>query len=126
MANFSSNDIIKITPAGETSVFSTIKDGDGNHNAHIIFKDGKLYVTKLTTNRVYELGSEGKFKVLVGDGSKGVVDGIGTEAKLSRPNGIASGLGNTIYTNGIIGTWIGEQPGTHDSEVVIRKITLNP
>lgn len=117
IVNFSNDDIIKINNSGEASKFVTIPDGNGN--AHIAFLNNKFYVTKIKTNKLYEVELSGEYRLLAGN-NLGLKDGPMNEAELARPNGITVAGKNTLLINNINGNW-----GTLGSyELVIRKVIL--
>ena len=117
IVNFSNDDIIKINNSGEATKFVTIPDGNGN--AHIAFLNNKFYVTKIKTNKLYEVELSGEYRLLAGN-NLGLKDGPMNEAELARPNGITVAGKNTLLINNINGNW-----GTLGSyELVIRKVIL--
>jgi DNA-binding beta-propeller fold protein YncE len=86
VANFRNNRVLKIDPKGGVVTFATVSEkGLG----HLCFKTDRFYVTAYESHEIYELGLDGTAKRILGNGERGVVDGQGSKARLSFPNGIA-------------------------------------
>lgn len=122
VTNYGNDIIVKITPEGKVSEFTTIKGGQGN--AHITFSKGNFYVTKIKANTLHRITPEGKSFLIAGSfGTQGFKDGTALKATFSQPNGIASSpFGGDLYVNTLNGDWVinGISPGTID----IRKIDI--
>ena len=117
VVNFSNDDIILINKQ-QASKFATIEDGNGN--AHIAFQQGKLYVTKIKTNKLYQVDLEGNITLIAGNGKVGLIDGLARDAELANPNGITAMGRNYLLMNNIKGIW----GGFGDFELVIRRVKL--
>ena len=79
--------MLRIDPKGAVAPFATISEkGLG----HLCFKTDRFYVTAYESHEIYEVTLDGTVKRILGNGERGVVDGAGTMARLSFPNGIAS------------------------------------
>ncbi len=117
--DFANNAIRKVTMAG---VVSTLAGGNGagwvdgvaasakfNNPAYgAIDPAGNLFITEYSNNRIRRLGQDGTVTTLLGDGTAGFSEAVGTSAKLNVPLGIlwhpagflifADGAGNRIRT----------------------------
>lgn len=59
---------------------------------------GNLYVADTQNMRVRKVAADGTVSTLAGDGTQAYADGVGTAAKMARPNGLAlSRDGRTLY-----------------------------
>lgn len=59
---------------------------------------GSLYVADLMNYRVRKVAADGSVGTLAGDGTQAYADGVGTLAKMARPQGLAlTGDGKTLY-----------------------------
>src|SRR6266705_2836064 len=84
--NFRDNKMLKVDPKGSVVPFATISEkGLG----HLCFKEDRFYVTAFHSHEIYEVTLDGTVKRILGNGERGLVDGAGTKARLSFPNGIA-------------------------------------
>ncbi|HSR52376.1 MAG TPA: alpha/beta fold hydrolase [Acidobacteriota bacterium] len=119
VTNYNNDQVLRITPDGQADVFATIPDGN---NAHIVFTRGRFYITKIASNKLYQINQDGSgIKWLAGSGELNLKDGPLREAGLATPNGIAvSADGSTLYFNTLEGKWKGEDP----TRIVLRKIRL--
>jgi DNA-binding beta-propeller fold protein YncE len=97
VVNYRDNKMLKIDPKGVVTPFTTVSEkGLG----HLCFKDDRFYVTASQSHAIYEVRLDGTAKRILGNGERGVVDGVGANARLSFPNGIAySSYGPRLYIN---------------------------
>jgi DNA-binding beta-propeller fold protein YncE len=118
VANFRNNNLLKVGPKGTVSVFATVSEkGLG----HLCFKDEKFYVTAFESHAVYEVPLHGAVKRILGNGERGLVDGVGEEARLSFPNGIACHpWAPRLYIN----EYVAESTSSLPRRTIIREITL--
>lgn len=121
VSNFSNGDIIKITPDGTPSVFANIP---GNNNGHLTYHplDSIFYVNSHGSHQIYRMTLAQNVTAVVGSGVRGNLDGEGTVAQFSRPNGIAlTPSGDTLYLNSSIPLTNGPEFPLNPS--VVRMIT---
>lgn len=119
VANFNSNDIIKITPEGESSVFATLPGVDGT--AHAVYFNDRVFVTKIKSNRVYQINKAGEAKLLAGNGQTAIKGGPALEASFSAPNGIGvDNVSGELYINNVKGQWSSRKAST----LAVSKIKL--
>src|SRR5439155_8815866 len=86
VVNFRDSKMLKVDPKGIVTPFATISEkGLG----HLCFKEDRFYVTAFHSHEIYEVTLDGTVKRILGNGERGLVDGAGTKARLSFPNGIA-------------------------------------
>ena len=101
VVNFSDGAMVKIDSQGTVTPFATLPGGG---NGHVTFARGFLYATSFRGNKVYRVGLDGTVSLFAGTGAKGTVDGEGSQAQFSHPNGIAaSPTGNRLYINDFLG-----------------------
>lgn len=101
------NTIRKVTPAGDVSLYSgsTIGGTNGdisvatfyNPNSIAFDNGGNMYVSETVGNRIRKITSSGLVSTLAGDGTSGLLNGNGTNAKFGFPVGIAIDAGGNIY-----------------------------
>ena len=106
VSNFGgSNNVVKITPEGITSVLANIP---GNNNGHLTFyaPDTVLFVNSHGSSSIYRVTLDGVVTKIAGTGARGNVNGTALgQATFSRPNGIAiSPDGDTLWLNSSIPT----------------------
>lgn len=92
VANFNDGKIIKITPQGVMTTLATTPGTTwraSGGNGHIVYGNGRLYLTSNATSQVHELTLDGQLSVLAGDGIRGHTDGPALNASFSMPNGLA-------------------------------------
>ncbi|MFZ0499500.1 MAG: SMP-30/gluconolactonase/LRE family protein, partial [Steroidobacteraceae bacterium] len=104
VAEYSNNDIRKITPNGVVTLFagsSTATQGDANGTGNAasfwnptgvaVDSTGNVYVADESNNQIRKITPDGAVTVFAGSpsGAIGSSDGIGTAASFSAPNGIA-------------------------------------
>jgi sugar lactone lactonase YvrE len=118
VVNFRDNRMFKIDPNGVVTPFAAIsKKGLG----HLCFKDDRFYVTAYESHEIYEVMLDGTVKRILGNGERGVVDGVGEQARLSFPNGIAcSPWTPKLYIN----EHVNENPGSLPRRAIVREIIL--
>lgn len=119
VVNFNNNDVVQIDSSGKATVFATIAGVDGN--AHIVAYNDNFYVTKIKSNRVYQLNKAGKVKLLGGTGQSVITEGPALEASFAAPNGIGvDAQTGILYVNNVKGQWGSRQAST----IEISKIKL--
>ncbi|NRB48833.1 MAG: tetratricopeptide repeat protein [Saprospiraceae bacterium] len=119
VANFNSNDVIKIAPDGTSSVFATLPGVDGT--AHVVHYNDRLFVTKIKSNRVYQINKTGEVRLLAGNGQTAIKEGPALEASFSAPNGIGvDAQSGELYINNVKGQWSSRKAST----IEISKIKL--
>lgn len=107
VSNFSNGNVIKITRDGTPSIFATIP---GANNGHLTFyaPDSVFYVASHGSSSLYRVSMLGDVILVAGTGVRGNLDGPGTQATFSRPNGMAiSATGDTLWVNTSIPTMDG-------------------
>ncbi len=120
VVNFGNTKVIRVTPAGEATVFADIPGTGGN--GHIAFGRDGFYVTKYRGHQVFRLERDGSSRVVAGTGTQGHRDGPATEALLSQPNGIAiSPSGDELWINELVS---GNGVGGGAAHSVLRRIRL--
>lgn len=118
VANFRNNNLLKVDPKGAVTLFATVSEkGLG----HLCFKGERFYVTAFESHAVYEVPLHGAVKRILGNGERGVVDGVGESARLSFPNGIACDPWRPrLYIN----EYVRESSESLPRRTIIREITL--
>lgn len=97
VVNFSDERMLSVTPEGDISLFATLPGGG---NGHVTVAGGNLIATSFRGQKVYSITLDGDVTLIAGTGAIGEVDGSGTEAVFSWPNGIAAvPNGSRIYIN---------------------------
>jgi sugar lactone lactonase YvrE len=100
VVNYSDEKMLKITPDATVTHFASLPGGG---NGHVTFARGNLYATSFQGHRIYRVSLAGEVELIAGTGARGEVDGPGTEAQFSWPNGIAAGpTGDRLYVNDFI------------------------
>jgi len=101
--NFNNGGIYKIDPQGQIALIattpgSTFRPSGGN--GHIVYGNGRMYLTSNGSSKIYEMTLDGQLTVLAGSGALGTQDGPADQATFSLPNGIAiSPDGRFLYVN---------------------------
>jgi sugar lactone lactonase YvrE len=118
VVNYRDNKMLKIDPKGVVTPFTTVSEkGLG----HLCFKADRFYVTASQSHAIYEVMLDGTAKRILGNGERGVVDGAGTKARLSFPNGIAySAYGPRLYIN----EFVNESTSALPRRAIVREIVL--
>jgi DNA-binding beta-propeller fold protein YncE len=118
VVNFRNNKMLKIDPKGGIAPFATISEkGLG----HLCFKKDRFYVTAFESHEIYEVRLNGIVKRILGSGERGVVNGVGSQARLSFPNGIAcSPWAPKLYIN----EYVNENVESLPRRTIIREILL--
>lgn len=118
VVNFNDNKMMKIDRKGAVSLFATVsKKGLG----HLCFKDNRFYVTAFSSHEIYEVTLERAVKRILGTGERAIVDGVGEDARLSFPYGIACHpWAPRLYVNEDVNAAGGALP----RRSIIRVITL--
>jgi len=102
VSNYNNSAVLKITPDGEVSEFATMPRGT---NAHILYRDGLLYVVSRSAYLIYTVTLDGDVEVFAGSGERGNDDGPALEASFNLPNDISfSPDGQVLYVNEV---WFG-------------------
>jgi sugar lactone lactonase YvrE len=116
VANFRDNKLLKVDATGVVALFANVSEAG---LGHLCFKDGRFYVTAFQSHAVYDVTLKGAVTRILGNGERGLVDGDGTAARLSFPNGIAcSASAPRLYINeSVNGTALPRR-------TIIREITL--
>jgi DNA-binding beta-propeller fold protein YncE len=106
VADTVNDSIRKITPAGEVSTLAGGERGfaDGIENdakfdrpyGIAIDAAGHLYVADRDNHRIRKITPAGEVSTLAG-GEEGFADGVGSDARFYRPNGIASDAAGNLY-----------------------------
>lgn len=97
VSNYNNNDVLKITPDGEVTLFADIP---GANNAHILYREGLLYVISRTGYRIFTVTLDGDIETLAGSGGRGNEDGPALEATFNLPNDLSfSPDGRILYVN---------------------------
>jgi DNA-binding beta-propeller fold protein YncE len=118
VVNFRNNKMLKVDRSGVVTPFATISDkGLG----HLCFKNDRFYVTAYESHVIYEVGLDATVKPILGNGERGIVDGVGDKARLSFPNGIAcSPWTPRLYINEVVDTLTLALP----PRAIVREILL--
>lgn len=119
VVNFNNNDVVKINSSGEATVFATVTGVDGN--AHLVAYNDNFYVTKIKSNRVYQVSTSGQVKLLGGTGQSAITEGPALAASFAAPNGIGvDAQTGVLYINNVKGQWGSRQAST----IELSKIKL--
>jgi sugar lactone lactonase YvrE len=92
VVNFNDGKIFKISPQGALSLLATTPGTafrPGGGNGHIVYGNGRMYLTSNANSQIFEMTLDGELSVLAGSGVQGNQDGPAEEATFSLPNGIA-------------------------------------
>jgi sugar lactone lactonase YvrE len=98
--NIGDSKLFKITSEGDMTLFASLPTSSAMFNiGHIAFANGKLYLTGNTGKHyLYEVESDGSYKIIAGTGVPGSQDGEGLTAQFNGPNGIAASVtGDTLF-----------------------------
>lgn len=96
VVNFSNGFMQRITPDGGIEAIYRFPSG----NAHVVYREGYLYVTARIDHRIYRYDLETEeVVVVVGTGEEGFEDGRGDQASIARPNAIAVGPDGSLFIN---------------------------
>ena len=95
VANFNDNNIFKITPSGEMSLFASLP---GNNSGYITYANGYFYSAGFRSHKIFKISLEGEVSELAGTGVPGFQDGAPEQAQFNLPNGIAASItGDTLF-----------------------------
>jgi DNA-binding beta-propeller fold protein YncE len=86
VVNYNDNRMTKVDPQGAVTLFATVSD---KGLAHLCFRKDRFYVTAFRSHAIYEVTLDRKVTRILGNGERAIVDGVGAEARLSFPMGIA-------------------------------------
>jgi sugar lactone lactonase YvrE len=118
VASFENGRLVRVSSNGTARAWVDVPEG---RNAHVAVAKDAIYVTKIESNRIYQIDRSGKAEPFAGTGEQGLEDGNALDATLSRPNGIAlSADGRTLYVNNLEGPWRGTKP----TKIHLRRISL--
>jgi sugar lactone lactonase YvrE len=118
VVNFRDNKMLKIDPKGLVAPFATISEkGLG----HLCFKEDRFYVTAFQSHEIYEVTLSGTVKRILGNGERGLVDGAGSKARLSFPNGIAC---NPWVRRLYINEYVNDSVTSLPRRAVVREVVL--
>ncbi len=118
IVNFRDNKMLKVDAKGSVGPFATVSEkGLG----HLCFKEDRFYVTAFHSHEIYEVTLDGTVKRILGNGQRGVVDGVGEKAWLSFPNGIACDpWARRLYIN----EYVNDSPESLPRRTIVRQIVL--
>src|SRR5438552_1537719 len=118
VVNFRDNKMLKVDPKGSVTLFATVSEkGLG----HLCFKEDRFYVTAFESHEIYEVTLDGTVRRILGNGTRGIVDGDGAKARLSFPNGIAfNPWGRRLYIN----EYVNDTTSSLPRRAIIREIIL--
>jgi len=118
VVNFRDNKMLKVDAKGSVGPFATVSEkGLG----HLCFKEDRFYVTAFHSHEIYEVTLDGNVKRILGNGQRGVVDGVGEKAWLSFPNGIACDpWARRLYIN----EYVNDSPESLPRRTIVRQIVL--
>jgi hypothetical protein len=111
--------MLKIDSQGAVALFTTISSkGLG----HLCFNQkDRFYVTASQSHEIYEIMLDGTARRILGNGERGIVDGAGTKARLSFPNGIVRHpWAQRLYIN----EFVNETPSSLPRRAIVREIIL--
>ena len=102
---------------------TSIVELPGNGNAHNVFADGVLYVTKIWDHVVYMVDPDtGVYGIVSGTGQPGYEDGVNGRSSLEEPNSIAVSPSGDLYIN----THRGRMGRNQTAHMVIRILRAEP
>ena len=129
VVSFGNDHMVRLDAEGSASLFVTIEPEGGyseqaiaagvEGNAHVVFARGSFFVTKIKTNSIWRVESDGTTSHFAGTFAYGQQDGPLKEASFAAPNGIAAWRG-ALYVNDITGVW---RQATRAS-LAVRKVIL--
>ncbi len=117
IADIDSGHVFKWTPEGDVS---SIAELPGRSNAHLVYVDGMIYVTKIWDHAVYIVNAKtGAYGIVSGNGMAGYDDGATGVATVEEPNGIALARdGRSILIN----THRGRMARGAQARIILRRI----
>jgi len=120
VVNYRDDQMLKIDAHGIASPFATVSTkGLG----HLCFKDDRFYVTAFQSHAIYEVTLAGTVTWILGNGDRGIADGLGADARLSFPNGTACHpSARRLYIN----EFINDSVSTLPPRAMICEIVLEP
>ena len=86
VVNYNDNRMTRIDPQGAVTLFASVSE---KGLAHLCFKKDRFYVTAFWSHAIYEVTLDRKVTRVLGNGERAIVDGVGADARLSFPMGIA-------------------------------------
>jgi len=129
VVSFSNDHLVRVNAEGSAELFTTVEPEGGyseqaiaagvEGNAHVVFTAGAFFVTKIKTNSLWRVASDGTATHFAGTFAYGQGDGPLMEASFAAPNGIAARRG-VLYLNDMTGTW----RQTARAALAIRKVIL--
>ena len=122
VVSFYNNNVVKISPEGEASIFATTPGKVGN--GHITMANGVFYITAVHDNEIYKVTPDGKVSVFAGTGIMGGVNGKLEEATFSSPNGIATSPDQKkLYINDFNGDLLNLKPDVDHMRLRVIEMT---
>jgi sugar lactone lactonase YvrE len=95
VANFNNHKIHEVDDNGNVSEFATIPSA--GYMGYIASIDGEVFAPSFSGKKIYKVTNDGNVVSIAGTGQAGSVDGSGSTASFSAPNGIASNpAGDTL------------------------------
>jgi DNA-binding beta-propeller fold protein YncE len=86
VVNFRDDAMLKIDHSGHVEPFATVS---AKGLGHVCFHNDRFFVTAFESHEIYEVTLAGTAKRIIGNGTRGLVNGAGSHIRLSFPNGIA-------------------------------------
>src|SRR6266508_919250 len=119
VVNYRDNKMLKIDSQGAVALFTTIS---AKGLGHLCFNQkDRFYVTVSQSHEIYEVMLDGTARRILGNGERGIVDGAGTKARLSFPNGIVRHpWAHRLYIN----EFVNETPSSLPRRAIVREIIL--
>jgi sugar lactone lactonase YvrE len=119
VTNFRDGSVLEVTPDGAVKLFAHVS---GRGLGHLCFGSDRFYVTAYASHSVYELTLDGKSRRILGNGERGLVDGSGSAARLSFPNGIAC---DPYFRRLYINEYVNESTEALPRRAIVRRIDLD-
>ena len=119
IADLDSGHVFKLSPEG---VLTSLVELPGRGNAHNVYANDMLYVTKIWDHVVYQVDLKtGAYGIISGTGTAGYDDGIVGVATIEEPNSIAfDPKTQALYFN----THRGRMGRNQQAHMVVRKLSL--
>jgi sugar lactone lactonase YvrE len=122
VVNFADGRVLKVTPDGTVSEFALVPGGGLGHIAQL---RGAFYVTAFQSHQLYRVDADGVVTRVAGAPQSGEVDGEGSEARFTFPNGIASGpTGDRLYINDFLNRSAPTVEAPPVPKSIVRQVTL--
>lgn len=118
IADLDSGNVFRWTPDGD---LHSLVELPGRGNAHNVFANGAVYVTKIWDHVIYRVEpSSGAYGIVSGTGKAGYDDGLIGDATIEEPNAITAAPDGTIYFN----THRGAMGRNQIARMIVRKLEL--